>query len=70
VWRQLLLVAGAILTLAGSLTIEITALLLLTPIPANSLAASVLVGIGIAGMGVLLLWLGRRLSDKKDGATD
>jgi hypothetical protein len=66
----MLLVAGAILTLAGSLTIEISALLLLTPIPADSLAAGVLVGIGIAGMGVLLLWLGRRLSDKNDSATD
>jgi len=59
VWRRALLVAGALFIVAGSLTIEISVLLLLTPIPTDSLVTSVLVGSGLAGMGVLLLRLGR-----------
>lgn len=58
--RRTLLVLGAVLTIAGSMTIEISVLMLLTPIPTDALATSVVVGIVVAGMGILFLWLGRQ----------
>jgi len=58
--RRTLLAMGAIVTIAGSLTIEFSVLLLLTPIPAGHLALAVLVGIALSAMGLCLLWLGSR----------
>jgi hypothetical protein len=58
--RRVLLAAGVIVTLLGSLTIEASFLLLLTPIPTEALANTALVGIGLCGIGVALLLWGRR----------
>ena len=59
--RRIILVIGALTTIAGSLTIEISVLLLVTPIPTSTLAESVLIGIAMSGVGLALLWFGRRM---------
>ncbi len=57
--RTPLLAIGAIITILGSLAIEISVLLLLTPIPTDLLVDGVLAGIGLCSVGAILLWLGR-----------
>jgi hypothetical protein len=60
----MLLVAGALVTLSGSVIIEVSVLLLLSPIAAETLANFVLIGIGFVVVGLSLLGVGRRLPTK------
>jgi hypothetical protein len=57
-----LLIAGALLTIAASLTIEVSLLLFFTDLPRAGLRATITTGIAGVALGTLLMWLARRWS--------
>ncbi len=54
--RQRWLVLGWFITLFGGLTIEICVLLACCGLPAEPLTYGVVIGMGIVGLGLILLW--------------
>jgi len=59
-----LLLAGLLLTLFGSSAIELSILLLLTPIEREILRTLALAGVVGVGVGIGLMAIGRRVSGK------
>ena len=53
-------------TYCGLALLKISVLLLLSPIATDTLANCVLIGIGFVGVGVPLLWVGRRMKSSQE----